>query len=93
MPERIATWDDADSTLVWWTLLDGRYQIEVHDEPSVYPRIIIFDREDEMDIIHQEPVTLAYGAKFGPDIADVHAWQELSIDVVDHPEKRSPGSL
>lgn len=30
-----------------------------------------------------EEVDLAYGAKFGPDVGDIHDWQERAIKLVE----------
>jgi hypothetical protein len=83
----LATWDDDKSRhneLVWWTRLDDRYQVEVQ---RLYEanrgRLCIFDREQDMALIHNEEVTLMYGAVFGPDVDDVNTWQQRVLQVID----------
>lgn len=39
-------------------------------------------------IVHQQEVTLMFGAIFGPDIDDVNHWQDLAIGIIDDPSKR-----
>lgn len=39
--------------------------------------------------IHKEDVSLSYGAKFGPDMMDIHAWGHIACRVTDaHLHKR-----
>jgi hypothetical protein len=92
MPKPLANWEDNNSThenLVWWTRLDDRYQVEVHRNPSTRPQLLVFDREQDMEVVHSEDVTLAYDARFGPDVDDVIQWQECVINVIDNPESDS----
>lgn len=88
----LANWDDDDSShpdLVWWSRLDGRYQVEVHRTGSHSGVLLIFDHQDGDKLIHQEDVGLYYGAIFGPDFADVAEWQEKTIRVIDNLPKSS----
>lgn len=83
----LATWDDNNSShpdLVWWSRLDGRYQVEVHQTGGYYGILYIFDHQNGDALIHSEQVGLAYGARFGPDVDDVSTWQEKAIEVVDN---------
>lgn len=76
--------------LVWFATLDGRYQVEVQrDRASADPlyrgRLCVFDHDQAMKPILDEPVALSYGARFGPDITDIAAWQERVLALVDAP--------
>ena len=35
------------------------------------------------DILHQEDVSLSYGAVFGPDVMDIGAWGHIACEFVD----------
>jgi len=87
-----ARWEDTNKTysgLIWWAKLDDRYQVEVHSETENMDRGIlhIFDHKNENKLIHSEPVPVAYGARFNPDILDVEEWKEKAIFVVDNLSK------
>jgi hypothetical protein len=86
------------ASLVWWSRLDGRYQIEVHQATEdalhalglnrgsdrVYQGILcIFDHDNDDELLMAEAVPLSYGAIFGPDVDDVAVWQERVIAFVD----------
>lgn len=84
----IATWDDdhaSDPRLVWWSRLDRRYLVEVVRCPGTgdSATLRVFDHERADRALLSEPVSLAFGARFGPDVADVAAWQCRAIEVVD----------
>lgn len=100
----IMDWDSQEpwqAGIVWWSRLDGRYQIEVQrlSEPQLTPdgvevpddayrgTLCIFDRQQDDQLIHEEPVPIAYGAPFGADISDVAVWQQKALEVIDgeHP--------
>lgn len=85
-------------SLIWWSRLDGRYQIEVHQAREETLKALeldeggdigyigilcIFDHGNENTLLMAEMVGLSYGAIFGPDVADVLAWQDRSIAFVD----------
>lgn len=86
----LADWDGNASQhqlLVWWTRLDGRWQIEVHRVDAYTGMLCIFDHLDKNILRHSEPVGLAYGAILGPDFDDVSAWQNKAIEFVDSHEQ------
>jgi hypothetical protein len=76
------TQGEKDIPLVWTATLDDRYVITVSrtDENSGSLRIVDSVSGNEL---HTAPVTLSYGALFGPDIDDVQEWQEIAVGVVD----------
>lgn len=87
----LAKWDDdqslyeAGGKLIWWSRLDDRFQVEVQGDPQDDYRgtLVIFDKNDEMKLLLKEPVSVAYGAPFGADVADVHEWQERALKFID----------
>lgn len=71
---------DEQGKVVWWTRFDGRYQVEVHAGPLESEHrghLLIWDRDRDLQLVHTTPVALSYGAKFGPDVADVSLWKHL----------------
>lgn len=75
-----------DPRLVWRSRLDGRYLIEVirdEAEPEYHARLRVFDSAADMRCLLDEPVGLSYGARFGPDVDDVAAWQDRVLKLVD----------
>lgn len=84
----IMAWNSLESydnkgMVVWWSKLDNRYQIEVQRIDKYHANLIIFDHSLKDKMIHKEKVGLSYGATFGPDIADVETWKEISADFID----------
>jgi hypothetical protein len=79
------------SDIVWQQTLDnGEYAAAVlRDDNEAYRGwLIVSDVTGE--ILHKEKVSLAYAARFGPDIDDVQVWMERTIAVVDNPKFRRP---
>jgi hypothetical protein len=72
--------------VIWWSRLDGRYQVEVHRDPKdeYGAQLHIFDHGDDDKLLRSEPVRVAYGAPFGPDMDDVVRWQEKAVAFLDH---------
>lgn len=86
-PVPLMSWDEQVAfrgDCVWWTRLDDRYQIEVHrtGEPH-HGLFLMWDRTDDMKLVAETKVGLAYDAVFGPDAMDVHLWESMGIDVAD----------
>lgn len=84
----LAAWDDDRSEhrlLVWWSRLDGRYLVEVDRIDGTADRALlrVFDHADTERELLREPVRLAYGARFGPDLEDLAAWQSRAVTFVD----------
>ncbi|MEH6807098.1 MAG: hypothetical protein V7697_29065 [Rhodococcus erythropolis] len=87
----VMDWDSSEETdgdwIVWWSRLDGRYQVEVIRDPESSSRatLTIYDHSEDDAVVHTLQVGLAYGAVFGPDIEDVRAWREISSAVTRDP--------
>ena len=80
----LASWDDATSShadLVWWSRLDTRYQVEVQRRTRLSGTLCVFERSGVL--VHSRPVSLTFGAQFGPDIDDVWRWQRMAEAIAD----------
>lgn len=77
-------WDD-EGQVVWWTRLDGRYQVEVQRKGEYDATLFIWDHEagEEAPPAYGKAVTLAFAARFGPDVDDVSYWQQLALEFAD----------
>jgi hypothetical protein len=87
MCDPMMNWDDKApfrGECVWWSRLDGKYQVEVHRTSDPYRGCFhIYDHDNNMKHVHSEPVTLSYSAMFGPDVEDVRLWEELACRYAD----------
>jgi len=72
---------DEDDAIVWTSMLDGKYTIKVTRTTPHNAELTI---EEDMNILHREPVALSFDALFGPDVADVASWQDIAIQFVDN---------
>jgi len=71
----------AEPQVIWQNTVDhGKWRVRVI-RSGPYTGILQIRRDDKL--VHVEGVGLAYGALFGPDIADVEEWQERAIEVID----------
>lgn len=68
--------------VVWEATLDNRYQIQVQRTDSHQGELIVYDPRTEKTLF-QESTTLHYGARFGPDVADIQRWQQQALEVID----------
>ena len=85
-PKPLASWENQDSShpdLVWWTRLDGRWQIEVHHTSDYAGVLCVFDTQNDLHCLAQQEVSISYSAPFGPDVADVADWQAIALELVD----------
>lgn len=83
----INSWDTSKDSplpagLVWWAQVDGRWQVEVHRAENG-AHLCIYDRQKAMQLALREPVALAYGAIFGPDVEDVNGWMDRAEEFID----------
>jgi hypothetical protein len=85
----LADWENdtcAHPRLVWWAQLDRRFLVEVDRARGLPGRgeLRIFDHQAGDRELLRERVPLAHDAAFGPDLADVVAWQVRAVRFVDH---------
>lgn len=87
----VMDWDSTEATdgdwVVWWSRLDGRYQVEVIRDPgsTSVATLTVYDHSDDDAVVHALRVGLAYGAVFGPDVDDVRTWREICSAVTREP--------
>ncbi len=85
----VMPWDSDQPTdgdwVIWWSRLDGRYQVEVihHPERTNMGLLKIYDHDARDAQIHSQRVSVAYGAVFGPDVSDVGEWKHAAATVID----------
>lgn len=75
--------------IVWWTRLNGLYQVEVVRDSDSRDRgtLAVYDHSDGYAVIHTQSVDLMYGAVFGPDIEDIQTWQQTATAAVDRHQR------
>ena len=66
--------------VAWESELDERYVVKVVRLAPYQGQLQIWDGSE---LLHAEPVGLSYDALFGPDVGDVHQWQELAVRFID----------
>jgi hypothetical protein len=92
-PYQIRLSDD----VVWAYVLNTRFCIEVVTKReytdlsklSEYGDLRIFDSIYENKLIHNERVSIAYGARFGVSYDDVRDWTKKSTTVINNKFKRN----
>jgi len=67
--------------IIWHSRVDKKYDCRVVRVDKYNGTLQVFDGEKE---IFSKPVTLAYGAIFGPDIDDLSLWEEMIINFIDN---------
>lgn len=72
------------SNIVWEAKLDQIYQCKT-ERTGESTGILKIEEDDR--VLFEKPVTLSFGALFGPDIADVQEWEQTCIDFVDELNK------
>lgn len=78
---------DPDGWIVWWSRMDGTFQVEVvhtTTEDASAGRLTIYEKTTKR-VLYIADVEITAGAPFGPDAADVAAWQQLATTAVDRP--------
>lgn len=65
------------------TVDDGRFRCTVEGTGDYRGVLRVFGPGDPPEKLLEREVGLAYGARFGPDVADVADWQEWSIVAID----------
>jgi len=72
---------------VWAAVLDGKFVVEVQ---RINQRSYLCLFEVGGKFLHVEPTNVAYGAVFGPDVADVDEWSRRAEEIVDGWRAGSP---
>lgn len=67
---------------IWQATLDDRYTCRVDRINEVHGLLTVKDTIDNRELLSRE-VTLAYGARFGPDVDDVAQWEDWCVAAVD----------
>jgi hypothetical protein len=62
--------------------LDGRYNVYVLTGEDPYRGELVV-QDGDGDVLLREETTVSYGARFGPDVADVDRWTGRAIEAVD----------
>lgn len=66
---------------VWIDQVDKKYDVYVAREDSKYKGTLKIELNGQL--LHSQEVDISYGARFGPDIQDVHDWQNICCAFVD----------
>jgi hypothetical protein len=61
--------------LIWSAMFDGKYAIKVTRTAPRRGELSVAEGEN---VLHREPVELAFDAQSGPDIDDVVGWREIA---------------
>jgi hypothetical protein len=69
-----------DDLIVWSSMLDNRYTVTVTRVAPYRGELTIADGDN---VLHRKTVLLSFNALFGPDVADVAAWQEAAMTFID----------
>ena len=73
-----------DSDIWYGTVDNGQWECRVEGDPDErYRGRLKVNNTTSGEVILDDQVTLAYGAMFGPDVADVAEWQERCITAID----------
>ena len=67
--------------IVWKDQVDKKYDVYVERVEPYKGELVI--KEGDKELTHKF-VTIAYDAKFGPDVSDVTQWQLDCIDFIDN---------
>jgi hypothetical protein len=67
--------------IIWEAELDKKYKIYVERVEPYKGELVI--KEGDKELTHKF-VTIAYDAKFGPDINDVADWERMCINFIDN---------
>ena len=68
--------------VVWKSKLDGIYDVMVISEGDGYKGKLILKKGD-VELLNED-TSIAYAARFGPDIFDVNSWENRCIDFIDN---------
>lgn len=63
-----------DELIVWSSMLDGKYTVQVIWTAPYCGGLSI---ADGATVLYRQPVGLAHNAQFGPDVDNVQSWQRI----------------
>jgi hypothetical protein len=66
---------------IWENRLDDKYDVFVEGVEDGYKGFFVI-MEGDIELLREE-VSISYGAKFGPDVADVAEWEQRCVDFID----------
>jgi hypothetical protein len=66
---------------IWKSELDGIYDVYVESGDDAYKGVLVIVCGGKE--LLREPVSISYGAQFGPDASDVSIWENRCIEVID----------
>lgn len=81
----LANWDDdtfTDPDLLWWARFDLRYLVEARRLPARRVLLLAFDHHDGDLLVLRQVIRLIGLPRYGPDPADVRAWQRTVLDAL-----------
>jgi hypothetical protein len=65
--------------IIWESSLDqDKYNVTVERIDADHGQLVVLENCTGKEVM-SEKVTLAYGAQFGPDYADILTWQEMVV--------------
>lgn len=66
--------------IIWQGLLDEIYEVKAIRINESWANLIL---EKDGQLLDSREFPLAYGAIFGPDVADIDTWQKWAVERVD----------
>lgn len=66
---------------IWGSVVDGQWKVEAQQTGPGTAVLKIWNSDDQL--VYEKPVTLSYGAIFGPDVDDVTQWQMKALEFID----------
>lgn len=70
--------------VAWAGVLDCIYGIEIVRDRPYYGIFKIFNLDNKELIYVEKDVAISFDAKFGPDVLDIHEWQEKGLEIIDN---------
>lgn len=77
----VTTQQLAKEDIVWEAKADHRFECKVIRKDDYTGVLTVVDSTDNKTLL-TENVDLSYSALFGPDIADVHLWENMCMTVI-----------
>lgn len=81
-PKKVNT-ETEPNTLIYYNTIDNNTFSMRVDRLDPYTGLLKVIHISSESVIYTGKVSLMYGAFFGPDVADVHVWQEIALQEID----------